>query len=246
LTSWNVLDTIISILRIVKEADTSSGSGNPNPSVSSRRRDFRRVPIEEEYTYCAFGNLIEGNDHDNPYGFTGEQQFREAAGLIFLRARYYDPSVGRFVSKDPILKPMIRGGGSFWLVPQLVRFPQLLHFYVYCFNNPINLSDPKGTMTVEGVGTAAAWAACMGCVGGTVLGCHLGCREMGCSPQDYRDCMKDCLKRMAVEYWHDVPAQDIESIHGKLCVASCLMVGIDLYDILTGKKGKMPPAPPWH
>jgi RHS repeat-associated protein len=115
---------------IVGDEDTSSGSGNPNPSVSSRQRDFRRVPIEEEYTYDAFGNLIEGNDHESPYGFTGEQQFREADGLVFLRARYYDPRIGKFVSKDPFAG--------------FVEFPQTLNLYVYCRNNPVNLTDPNG------------------------------------------------------------------------------------------------------
>jgi RHS repeat-associated protein len=143
---------------IVGEKDTSSGSGNPNPS--PRQRDFRRVPIEEEYTYCAFGNLIEGNNHNNPYGFAGEQQFREAAGLIFLRARYYDPSVGRFVSKDPILKPMIRRGHRRWMLPHIVRFPQMLHPYVYVANNPVNYVDPTGKMPwkliLALIGTGAA------------------------------------------------------------------------------------------
>ena len=34
------------------------------------------------------------------FGFTGEQ---DAAGLVFLRARFYDPTVGRFLTKDPFL-----------------------------------------------------------------------------------------------------------------------------------------------
>jgi RHS repeat-associated protein len=109
--------------------------------------------VEEEYLYDAFGNLIEGNNHDNPYGFTGEQQFREADGLVFSRARYYDPSVGRFVSRDPILKPMMGTYGSFWFVPYLIGEPQRLHPYVYVSNNPVNWTDPSGlTAVIPGPG----------------------------------------------------------------------------------------------
>jgi RHS repeat-associated protein len=148
---------------------------NPNPSRSTRQRRVegsppqqqltRSVSIEAEYTYDTFGNLIEGNDHNNPYGFTGEQQFREADRLIFLRARYYDPSVGRFVSRDPILLPMVGAYGNFWVLPHFVRVPQLLHPYVYVVNNPVNLVDPSGLLPgslhgsppgllLEGVGPA--------------------------------------------------------------------------------------------
>jgi RHS repeat-associated protein len=87
--------------------------------------------VEEEYLYDAFGNLIEGNDHDNPYGFTGKQQFNEPDGLIFLRARYYDPRVGRFVSRDPL--GMIDGP----------------NMYLYVHNNPVNYTDPTGMITEE-------------------------------------------------------------------------------------------------
>jgi RHS repeat-associated protein len=35
------------------------------------------------------------------YGFTGREQDR-ATGLIYYRARWYDPQLGRFISEDPI------------------------------------------------------------------------------------------------------------------------------------------------
>jgi len=41
------------------------------------------------YTYDGFGNLIASSGtSDNPYGFTGEQQFSEADDLVFLRASW--------------------------------------------------------------------------------------------------------------------------------------------------------------
>ena len=45
-------------------------------------------------------------------------------GLIYMRARYYDPAIGRFISEDPDCD------GRNW--------------YVYCRNNPVNAVDPSG------------------------------------------------------------------------------------------------------
>lgn len=52
-----------------------------------------------------------------------------------LRARWYDPEVGRFLTKDPF------GGIS--------EFPQSIHAYVYALNNPINFTDPAGEFSIK-------------------------------------------------------------------------------------------------
>lgn len=59
----------------------------------------------------------------NPFRYCGEYYDAET-GLIYLRARYYDTDIGRFISEDPI-----RDG---------------LNWYVYCGNNPVNRIDPNG------------------------------------------------------------------------------------------------------
>jgi len=100
------------------------------------------------YAYDAFGNLhaMTGSS-DNPFGFTG-QQTDDETGLLYLRARYYDQSVGRFITKDPS--------------PAYPSVPQSLNRYVYVENNPINLVDPSGNDWISiGLGTTGlvAWVA---------------------------------------------------------------------------------------
>jgi RHS repeat-associated protein len=55
------------------------------------------------------------------------QQYDQGARLYYLRARYYDPQLGRFLSEDPI---GISGG---------------LNLYAYAGNDPVNHYDPSGT-----------------------------------------------------------------------------------------------------
>jgi len=65
----------------------------------------------------------------NPYLYTG-QQFDAASGLYYLRARYYDPALGRFLSRDP--------------AEPLRTLPRALNRYVYVADNPLNAADPSG------------------------------------------------------------------------------------------------------
>ena len=56
--------------------------------------------VTDAYTYDAFGKTIsESGTTENAYRFTGEQ-FEAGLQLYYLRARYYDPSVGRFGVMD--------------------------------------------------------------------------------------------------------------------------------------------------
>ena len=54
----------------------------------------------DSYTYDAFGNLVAStNSIPNNYLYTGEQ-YDPNAGFYYLRARYYNPQVGRFLTRD--------------------------------------------------------------------------------------------------------------------------------------------------
>jgi RHS repeat-associated protein len=44
-----------------------------------------------------------GVDGGSPFGYTGEW-WDAGMGLVFLRARYYDPAVGRFITRDSWLR----------------------------------------------------------------------------------------------------------------------------------------------
>ena len=86
--------------------------------------------IIDQYTYDAFGaERAHTGGSDNPFTYAGEQTDPEA-GLIFLRARYYDPDIGRFLSRD--------------IFPSLARDTQTLHRYIYVKNNPVRVIDPSG------------------------------------------------------------------------------------------------------
>jgi RHS repeat-associated protein len=51
------------------------------------------------YTYDAFGSVRTHTGASTHWPFTGEQA--DANGLEYLRTRYYDPRIGRFLSRDP-------------------------------------------------------------------------------------------------------------------------------------------------
>jgi RHS repeat-associated protein len=55
----------------------------------------------------------------------------DAPDLLYMRARYYSPSIGRFLNKDPIQV-------NYW------QLNQFLNRYVYTDDNPINRIDPEG------------------------------------------------------------------------------------------------------
>ncbi len=62
------------------------------------------VPLSytKNYRYDAFGNLKKSPASDtNPFRYSGEY-YDDESDLIYLRNRYYDPSVGRFITEDPI------------------------------------------------------------------------------------------------------------------------------------------------
>ena len=77
-----------------------------------------------------FGQITAATGTPLTFGFSGQQTDAET-GLQYLRARYYDPSSGRFLSQDP--------------VAGLLPNPATLHKYVYALDDPLRYTDPTGT-----------------------------------------------------------------------------------------------------
>ncbi|MFQ8688146.1 MAG: RHS repeat domain-containing protein [Lachnospirales bacterium] len=79
----------------------------------------------KEYEYDAFGNIENETNAStyNPWQYCGEYTDQES-GFIYLRNRYYDSEIGRFINEDPA-----RSGGN---------------WYSYCSGNPIMFWDPSG------------------------------------------------------------------------------------------------------
>ena len=88
--------------------------------------------LNAAYEYDPWGKLLDPIDplgSKIKYKFAG-QEFDSAAGLYYMRARYYDPSVGQFLSRDPLGRPQGR--------------PMDQNVYAYARNSPLRFSDPSG------------------------------------------------------------------------------------------------------
>ena len=91
--------------------------------------------VVNSYVYDAYGKAISQMEGvRNSYKFTGEQ-FDENANLYYLRARYMNFKIGRFISRDPFLG--------------LQERPLSLNKYLYAEGNPVNAIDPSGQMAIE-------------------------------------------------------------------------------------------------
>src|SRR3990172_11383253 len=56
--------------------------------------------VQKGYTYDVYGKPAATGTLANEFDFAGEQT--DPTGLQYLRARYYDPVAGGFVSRDPL------------------------------------------------------------------------------------------------------------------------------------------------
>jgi RHS repeat-associated protein len=104
--------------------------------------------------YDSFGNIIDDTNptFDIPFGFAGGLHDRDT-GFVRFGYRDYDPDVGRWTAKDPIL---FAGGNT--------------DLWGYCLSDPINLVDSDG-LEVSG--------ALIGAISGGILGAISGAEKGG-------------------------------------------------------------------
>ncbi|HEW98754.1 MAG TPA: hypothetical protein ENF37_08990 [Beggiatoa sp.] len=101
---------------------------------STRGLTDQNAVVTDAYNYEAFGKLLEQiGETENNYLYTGEQ-FDQNTGNYYLRARYYNPASGRFLSMD-----------SF---NGFQTDPITLHKYLYANANPVNMVDPSGQFSL--------------------------------------------------------------------------------------------------
>jgi len=114
----------------------------------------QRGKVVWQADYGAFGHArIMGQSIFQPWRLAGQYNDEET-GLHYALARYYNPQLGRYLSKDPLF---VEGGST--------------NFYIYCDGDPINRSDPNGEriFTANHVGAA---------IGASIGGMFEGyCRE---------------------------------------------------------------------
>lgn len=139
--------------------------------------------VIEDYCYDPFGNeeteqlnpvsgsisttlwQEEVEEIDNPFRYCGEYYDSET-NTYYLRARYYDPAIGRFLSEDTHWNPsnMIYGDypvrnsnyqdplglNTYTYVPDVTAIMQSKNLYVYCMNNPVAYFDSTGNLVYPG------------------------------------------------------------------------------------------------
>ena len=83
------------------------------------------VNVQNDYQYDAFGQCIAGQENiPNRLRYNAQIE-DDLTGLYYLRARYYNASIGRFTQEDVI-------------------YNDGLNLYAYCSSNPVMYEDPSG------------------------------------------------------------------------------------------------------
>ena len=91
--------------------------------------------VVNSYAYSPWGEIrTQTESVKNPIKYAGEY-YDDELDMLYLRARYYDPQIGRFICLDA-------EKGS-------IQNPMDMNRYVYCRNNPLKYVDPTGNFFLQ-------------------------------------------------------------------------------------------------
>lgn len=110
-------------------ADTTTYSFARDGLGSVRAEVAAAGTVSKAFRFTTYGEIAAApSGNPSALGYAGE--FRDESGLIFLRARWYDPTMARFLSRDPLPGERTR--------------PVSLNGFAYAAANPSNMVDPSG------------------------------------------------------------------------------------------------------
>ncbi|MEF2967374.1 RHS repeat-associated core domain-containing protein, partial [Paenibacillus sp. M1] len=107
--------------------------------------------VTDRYTYGIYGELEQHEGSTSqPFQYNGRDGvMTDPNGLYYMRARYYDPELKRFLNRDVILGDLTDG--------------QTLNRYAYVNGDPVGYVDPLGLFKCEGLGeTGTVWDSIKG------------------------------------------------------------------------------------
>jgi RHS repeat-associated protein len=140
---------------IAQQSATATGYFLPDALGSVRQLADASGNVTLAKSYDPYGNVLRSaGTGSSIYGFTGE--VTDATGLVYLRARFYSPTTGRFFVQDS------------WHGD--VQMPATLHAYLYGLNDPINHTDPSGRCLTGAIIDTILCGALIGGVAGGVVG----------------------------------------------------------------------------
>ena len=148
--------------------------------------------LGRSYDYDAFGNEVSPSATDtNPFRYAG-QYFDSETGTYYLRARYYDPGIGRFTQQDKHwnVDNIIYGDNSrksaytntitktivTTSIPDVTAIMQSVSKYTYALNSPIMYQDYNGESVIL---TCVIIGAVAGGLAGGGIGAYASHKSLG-------------------------------------------------------------------
>jgi len=185
---------------------------------STRELTDSTETVTDTYTYTAFGESIaKTGTTKNPYRYVGAlgYYFDEETEDYYVRARIYNPVVGRWFSRDPLKKP--DGGAEVAYMHEYLAnwMSAVLEPYRYVTKNPVILVDPSGLAQCKLRQTFTQTAISTGKV---FFKNVRDFNKLHCLPARHRTWFKDGSKGDWIDWY---PYSDWRTTDGKAIAENC-------------------------